>query len=70
MSAPKSDEGAKGEGHHDSIIRLDSTSVQNVLPGRDPPMPIFGRIEDHHGLAPRTAGAVVPTVMVLCIGVV
>ena len=70
VGAPKTDEGAKRKCHQHPIVLGNRTSIQNILPNVDPPLPIRLGIEDHHRSASRAAGPMVATVLLCSVTVV
>ena len=64
VGAPKTDERAERKSHQHPIVLGNRTSIQNILPNVDPPLPIRLGIEDHHRSASRAAGPMVATVLV------
>lgn len=62
--------GPNEKGHQHPIVRGDLTSIQNVLPSVDPPLPIRLRIENHHRATARTTGPMITPIGLRSIAVV
>ena len=68
VGTPEADERAEGEGHQHAVLGSQVRGVHHVLPGVDPPGPVFRGVQDDHRSTASSRRAMKPHVVLQGIG--